>query len=302
VQRMDKSTAYAIAQTIGNTGNILVLDEFEKDKKILEILEVLKLSNKGQKKTSGSTGPKALGFNFFHIPFLGSIYAQGEDSAQKTRMVIFELNTHDNKGLKLPSKKELKQWGAQSIGVMLRNWELISEKANAYREHPDTFGIGGRVVDNFAYAKAVTVLSQCGRPASTDGGVLLEQAKEVIVDDGLNILDAILTHMTKIKSNDIPYNELNVAQALVTQPKALETYGLKIVGERASHVAFNPDIIQQQLLRDTRYAGLDIRKPLQRIEGAIASKNARMAGLGSQKCVWIPLEVVLPDDDEEESA
>jgi len=294
VKRMDKSTAFAIAQTIGNTGRIMILDEFEKDRKIPEILEILKMCNRGGHKTSGTTAGKARDFSLFHLPFLGSIYLPGEDAAQKSRFATFELNPHGSRGLKLPTAHKRAELGNQIIGVMLKNWEKIEklaaffiEKSNEFVGAPDA-----RMVENFAYSKAIIEVAKAEKTGemqfSSDFLTLPENGTIEVEEDETILIEAILTSLIPVQ-NGKTRSEMSIAQALTEEKFEVENYGIKFSSHKGKdYVAFSTKQLQRKLLKDTQFGILDIYDVLTRIPGVISGVNVRIAGVQSKKTVLVP--------------
>jgi hypothetical protein len=295
VKRLDKSTAYAIAQSVGNSGRILVLDEFEKDRKIPEILEILKMCNRGGHKTSGTTGSKARDFNLFHLPFLGSIYLPGEDAAQKSRFATFELSPHNGKGLTLTTSRERAKLGARIVGVVAKNWEKIEKLAAFFVEKANDFiGISDtRMVENFAYSKAIVEAAKMEKNGqmelSTDFLTLPTSGTIEVEEDETALIEAIFSSLITVTEGK-NRKEIMVAQALIEEKYEVENYGIKYcTHNKLNYVAFSPVPIQRRLLKDSSFAGLNIREVLTRVKGAITGvNNVRIAGLQSKKTVLIP--------------
>jgi len=168
VERLDKSTAHATAQTIGNSGRIAIFDEFEKHRHIPEILELAKLFNKGGQKTSGTGSENAYRYQLHHMPWFGSIYLPKrlmQDAAQESRIIKLELRKL-KEGTPLLEKFDSHEAPKISAGIaasLITCWEKIEAKAqeiNADRNKimQATPGIEIRTVENFMYASALVSL------------------------------------------------------------------------------------------------------------------------------------------------
>ena len=294
VERLDKSTAHATAQTIGNSGRIPVFDEFEKHKHIPEILELAKLFNKGGQKTSGTGSDKAHRFDLHHMPWFGSIYLPKkfmQDAAQESRLVKFELNKIPQGA---PAVDKFDDDGqvisAKITAAVITMWEVLEEKAqkiNADRhrllqEHP---GIKIRTVENFMYASA---LLEIVAPEGLEESFPMWAATQT-EDDGDKLLDTILASLIFVDGD-----KRSVREMLQTgqHEEQLERHGVKIVVHKAKrYLALRCENITRHLLKDTEYASLDIKGPLARTDGAIGSVQVKITGT-NQRCILIPMEKV----------
>ncbi len=292
VARLDKSTAHASAQSIGNTGKIVIYDEFEKHRHNESILNLWKSGNRGDggTKTSGTPGADALTYRINHMPVFASVYTPGSDAAVVSRIVRFELMPHLRTGIRLHTEAEknrLKKMGSFSAGLMCKMWNQIQHKAEAYRENPSSiFGeTEGRTADNYAYAQAVINLF-------SDWGMnqLPDAIHELVEDDGYIILQTILQSIIECKEIRGMYDHTEkrtVSQALCnTDIKAdLQSYGLKSIQHRGYKcICIHPEAVQRHLLKDTEYRNLSIREPLKRI--AYDIKDVKIAG-STQKTVLV---------------
>ena len=297
VERLDKSTAHATAQTIGNSGRIPVFDEFEKHKHIPDILELAKLFNRGGQKTSGTGSDKAHRFHLHHIPWFGSIYLPKkvmQDAAQESRIIKFELKKLTN------ASPPLERFGvgegaviaAKIVVTMILAWLEIEAKAQEINADRQVFiqeqqGIEVRTVENFMYASALlAVVAPEGLEDIFPRWATLQSE-----DDGDKLLDTILASLIYVEGNKVSVGEM--LQKAGRYVDELERYGLKMVMHKSKDfLALRCESVTRHLLKDTEYAVLDIRSPLARIEGAVGSAQVKMAGI-NQRCVLIPVERVL---------
>jgi hypothetical protein len=293
VERLDKSTAHATAQTIGNSGRIPIFDEFEKHKHIPDILELAKLFNRGGQKTSGTGADKAHRYNLHHMPFFGSIYLPKrvmQDSAQESRIIKFELNKipKGSPPLEKFSADEGKVLAARIVAAMIRSWDSIEMRTKAILADQERLfkayqGIEIRTLENFMYASALLDL------------VALEGLEETLPmwlsmqqeDDGDKLLDTILASHVFVEKEKKSVREMLYN---VHHEEVLERHGLKVaLHESKRYLALRCEDITRHLLKDTEYGSLDIKWPLSRIDGALNSRQVKMAGT-NQRCILIPLE------------
>ncbi len=309
--RLDKTTAYACAQTLSGTGSVAVLDEFEKYRHLHDVMEALKIASRGGYFTRGTIGDKAKRLRLNHMPFLGSIYMAGNDAAQFSRMIVFELLPHNGAGLNtLPSPAERERIGARSIGATYREWREIERIAKEYAQHPRVhFGetVDTRQVDNFAYARAV--LSIVKDQASDDFSfvTLPGQACEEIADDGMAILYTVLAARITVENTNahgsITRKEMALSSAIAKgRTDATQNYGVTVVerGEaKTKYFALNVPAVERELLRGSEYDRLKVLEPLSRIPGAIKTQNVKMNHV-PVKCVLIPVSAAQIDENDDD--
>lgn len=293
-----KTTAHAIAQTIGNTGKVPVLDEFEKNKRIDEILELLKGCNrgKGAKKKSGTTGDIAKSYTLPCTPIFASITMPSsiqKDSAQQTRTVIFEMKK-PNQTIRLLTETNAKKLCARMLVVLLKNWELIQEKASTIRNNAkeiiSTTLVEERTIDNFKYASGLLSL------ATGKEFTVPSWSVHKVEDDGDKILRTILSCKIKITNNDFEFVSSLLVEDSKYFTKLLEQNGIKRVHppklDSKPYLAINSDLVSKHLLRDDDYyRSIDVAAPLARIEEAIRSFDVKIGG-STLKCVLIPMHEV----------
>ncbi len=281
VERLDKSTAHATAQTIGNSGRIPVFDEFEKHRHIPEILELAKLFNKGGQKSSGTGSEKAHRFLLHHMPWFGSIYLPKrfmQDAAQESRTIKLELKKlkEETPLLEKFDSEEAPKLAAEIVAALISSWEKIEMKAQKINADRNSLiqelpGIEIRTIENFMYASSLLILA-CPELA---GPIIPHWAVTQSEDDGDKLLDTILASIVKIRGETYLISEL--LQLSKRSPseeysKELDRYGLRFTTHKSKHfLAIRCENITRHLLKDTDDASLDIKGPLLRIEGTMNS-------------------------------
>ena len=303
-QRIDKGTAHATAQTIGGTGTIAILDEFEKHKHIGSILELFKLCNKGGNYTSGTPGEKANSYKMHHMPWFGSIYLPkqlSQDSAQESRIIKFELKKlkDGTPMLEKIDSSEGPKLAAQIIASMIYNWDLIENGAKSInRKRNDIIkrlpGIEIRTVENFMYASSVLNL------VTGEEHDVPEWAAQKVEDDSEKIVSTIMSSLIKIDDERHSIFDCLVrarSDQLDIFRKPLENFGLKLTSTGGvRYLAIRCPSVVRFILQDTDYKNLDIQAPLSRIEGAISSHLVKFSGK-PDRCVLIPFDCILDGED-----
>jgi hypothetical protein len=275
--RMDKTTAHALAQEFGATTKIPVLDEFEKYRRLEEILEVAKLANRGGVYTRGTTGESSRRWRFHHMFWFGSIYVAGQDAAQRSRMVIFELRPHENTNPRFLSLTEKEELRHEIIAAMLKSWPEIEARARHYFENKAAYGIeDGRIIDNLAYACALLDI------ADEERGEIPEWAYESeTVEDEEELIAAILG---SIIENQTVYEHLRHIDNEI-----LEKYGLKYsIADQEEYLVIQPLAVRRHLLKDTEWKDADIASLLRRIGEEGRAKLQKQA----QRVIKISLKLI----------
>ena len=302
-QRLDKSTGFATAQTIGNTCKIPIFDEFEKNPKhIADILEMGKLCNAGGVKTSGRPNEKALEYEFHHLLWFGSIYKPAQmtqDGAQESRIVTLELKKlKDTAPILDEFEEEGHKIAAEIVAAMIFQWDEIQAKAksivqnrkNIMKKHP---GIEIRTVDNFMYASAVLNLATQNQDAYT----VPNWTSPTNEDDGEKILLTILHSRIKFNTNEhrMVSELVKLAEAGDTYPRGLlQQNGISIAKIKDKlYLAVRPQLVVKFLLKDDEYyRSLDISAPLGRVEGVEKNIGVRFGNQGTLKSIIIPMQHV----------
>jgi len=275
--RLDKTTAHAIMQKVGSTGKILILDEFElknsrsEQTRVEQILELLKTASRGGLYERGTTSDKAKSWALHHMVWLGSIYPQLEDAAQRSRTILFELRHPTRAQLRTLTHAEKEELAHKIIASMLKNWENIEKLAQEIIQRKGDYKEtvqDGRVVDNLAYASALleTINPDWkGLPATENRWI--EDEKELLI--------------TIINSSD---DEGNIVGQLLNEGSGTEK-GVKWVEHRGKRLlAIVPDLVERYLLKDTKWKGRtnEIESLLRRVSDSKNKETVKMAGMSKR--------------------
>jgi hypothetical protein len=299
VQRLDKSTAHATAQNIGNSSKVPIFDEFEKNKHIPDILEMLKLSNSGGVKTSGTPGEKSLEFDLHHMPWFGSIYLPqqiSQDSAQESRLIKLELKKLAE-GTPLLEKIEAEEgakMAAEIVSAMIYHWDEIESGAKYIAKNRKDImtrvkGVQIRTVDNFMYASSLLNIAIKTKYDVPDWVNVDDE------DDGEKIINFILSSLINVEGKTHSLGAcitLAIGDQTNEFKKTLENVGIKHTSkDGVKYIALRTPNIVRFLLKDTDYKNMDIQAPLSRIEGAISTHPVKFSGK-QERCVLVPLSFI----------
>lgn len=305
IKRMDKSTGHATAQAVGWSGRIPVFDEFEKNKHMADVLETLKLGNRGiGMKTSGTTGDKHKEYSLHHQPWFASIYLPktfSSDQAQLSRVVKFELKkAREGKSLQGLSDSQAQDLLCDIVASVISDWSQIEDKAREIEGKKDALikdcdgKISVRTVDNFMYSMALLSCVQ-GTEQKIPGWAIGE-----VKDDGENILESII--MAKIKYGiteflviDLIHKVLgelinieNITEA--TAKDLLRNHGLSVVKKSTGWcLAIRCKDVRESLFKfHSDYQNVDISAPLERFDGAEKGIKTEWGQSVKQRALHIP--------------
>lgn len=196
LKKLDKTTPYCIAQSVGNTTKALVLDEFEKNERNPEILETCKLMNKGGKITRGTPDEKEKSHEFHQMPWFASIYLPmtiNSDEAQRNRLIVLELLLDRKKySLETISPEEAKEIQIKMLDSLISLWDEIEGKAKEIKRKTPAIiearnnKISARSVENFQYASALLSM------ITAEEYTVPKWAEQDQINDGKYILNRII--------------------------------------------------------------------------------------------------------------
>lgn len=316
IKRVDKATAHSIAQAIGNTSKIVILDEFEKNKHISGVLELLKLMNRGGNKTSGTPGQSELSFTMHHIPWMASIYLPKTlaiDEAQRNRIINLNLQKEKfRKPLDLMSEPEAVRLVADIIASIILSWDLLEKESKRLESKTqkiiESFDgqIDARAVQNFMYLSALLNLV-----SNSQDYTVPTWAQREMKDDGSTLLEAIIYSNIRYEGDEYLVSDL--IDIAVDEPleipitkkgalQALRLYGLSVVNRGTWYLAIDPIQLRRKLFKfNEDFKDLDISGPLERLTGAVKRKTSWGSGSGSKPtCIQVPIEHIIHKDKEDD--
>lgn len=300
VKKFDKATPHSVAQTFGNTCKYMILDEFEKHKKIPQILELLKICGYGGVYTSGTPGEDALEFKIHHMPWLSSTQTHTFDAAQASRLVKFDLAKPSGRTPpELPTDDEMRKLGAEIIAALIKVWPALDGQYDFYHKNAKDFNCDNRMVRNVAYMAGVLNLVTDQDKTKIKLPAFLN---EVIKEDRETIIDHILdSHIDDPVAEKGYHNKITVYEAL-TMPLPIQNvigpkYGIKIYTDtkEKTWLVIYPELVQRNILKDmTEYkdGSINIVHSLVRIPGAEKKKMRLSQGRNGHNvtCVVIPID------------
>ena len=308
VVKMDKGTAHSTAQEIGNTSLIPVFDEFEKFRRMGEILELFKMttSKGGGVKKSGTPGKEPFRFTILQIPLFASIYTPPSiksDYAQDNRTIKFELIVQDKANRKAPitlTNQEKDGLVGDILSSVMMHWKEISKKTteidNEKREMitKSQWQISGRTVDNFKYSIAlIRLASEEHKTIGIPEWSYTQDEK----DDGDRVLSDLLhtrinhegrEHLTV----DLIYDAMNDKEN--DSLHILRLNGITTAKKKGEQtVAFCSNEIKRTMLKqDDYYKTLYIGDVLERIPGAKRNVPTFFGSNDTRRSTHVPFSVI----------
>lgn len=296
-----KPSEAGIRQNIGHTAKVLVIDEFEADWHRSHVLELFRTTTRGQEIVRGDAGQRGRKFGLKHIPWVGAIELGLVEPADQNRFIVLELTERDkSRGsqLTVPNDSELRSLGSKLLVVAMRSWKA----ALGFLEPLRKFSFGShdlRLVEIYSVPIAM-IGAIFGWSLDEMRGALagsLDRRSQTTEIDSTeqDLLSAIFDADVRLNSGR---NE-TVGRMVSDNPshehsEALERHGIVAglsegaSGEKVLHL--NPATVRAKLLKGTKFAQMDIRQILNRING---SRETRPAINGQRaRCVGVPMTTI----------
>lgn len=306
LKKLDKTTRYCIAQSVGNTTKGLVLDEFEKNERNAGILEECKSMNKGGKTTRGTTDEKPKEFTYYQMPWFASIYLPmtiNSDEAQRSRLIVLELlSDRKTYSLQTISSEDAEEIRTELIDSLISLWSEIEDKAKEIKGNTQKIieyrnkKISNRTVENFQYPSAI--LSMITGKEYT----VPKWAEQDQINDGRYIFTRILD--SKIQHKGENYSILSLINNCVEEKAAnrdlsrefslglLKQNGITISQSKTEGdlLGIDPIEVKQLIKRCDEFKDICIKSALLQIPGA---KETRLRfESNGKRCVGIPISEV----------
>lgn len=314
-----KPTEPGLRQSIGNTAKVVFIDEFDKcGKHRAAILEMMRLSSRGEKTFRGTPGQKAIVTSVKNMVWVAGIEAGLIEEADKNRFITLDLvkpPASESGNLVLPTVAEAGELGQKMLAVAIKSIDRARPLAVKLRD-THVPGIDARIVESYAVPAAMlavidgasddeareilrlmlTDLDQQEVEVDTDKAAVLRDIFGSYIQSGTVRLTAaqwlhvVLQHENKRGEAEIALAghgikvDAYTAEDLESIPPAFrsgceEGGQCLVVGHRK---------VQSGLLRGTHWDGKSIDKILTRIPGVIRSRR-RVGGL-KLHCVIVPME------------
>lgn len=298
-----KSSEAGVRQGIGNTGRIILLDEFERSKSRDAVLQTLRASSRGDQITKGTTGQKSVSFRLNHIAWVAAIESGLERQPDRNRFVELELlpaEASKQGRLVAPSGAEAVELGLRLLAASV----VVATQAKRLAVDLKSTSVDGapsRVVETYAVTAAILAVAMGLAPdeaadllrrllASHTGQEVEPEEKD---QDAL--LEAILRSCVRcdggrtftvsqlLESHQAGGPTGEGAAEYLTHRRSLEASG---VAFRDDRLVLHIGTVQKTLLQRTDWEQGRIDQVLLRLEGA-KRDNLKLAGKSS-RCVTVP--------------
>lgn len=303
------SSAAGIRQAVKNTAKVILCDEFESSKHRADILEMLRMSGRGDKMLRGTSDQRGLDFGLQHIAWVAAIELGLKRAPDRNRFIMLDLKKpgEHKKQLALPNDVELKDLGQRLLAVAIKYVHEARTLAIDLKHHCSE-GVDARIVESYTVPAAMLAAIQ---------GMKQDQAHDLLhellagVDRGhhkdeSNLIDDIFEAIPIHSKSKLAVGQLLqivlsgscIGDTCVNKAVAeLESVGIKIgtykndgsaIGRTGNKcLILNHAVISRYLLRDTIWANQDIRTFLLLLPGATDGRrrvcgNSRVVLLGEE--------------------
>jgi hypothetical protein len=290
----EKASEAGLRQHVRNRACAIMIDEFESDGHRQKILELFRTSSTGGQIVRGTADQKGIKFGLKHIPWVAAIESGLHATADRNRFIVLDLNTlaKNVRGkLRLPSNEALTELGVQLCAIGLRFYARAVEIFRFLKEQPIE-GVHGRVIESYAVPAAIWAaveeLDDAG--ATSLLKAFVEKRDHEFPTDEIQLAADILGatvdagHGKRYSAAHILTDEFTYVEA----SRRLEQCGVGFPGKQAGEkgvrvmdskvVLLKPDLIKRYLLKDTRWAELNIDQLLMRLDPKAERGKHRLDG------------------------
>lgn len=274
----------------------VLLDEFERWPQRDKIIELLRVSTRGGRVARGTVDHRPVYFGMRHIVWVASIEVGLRRAADLNRFIIIELNTPEQ--IEVPDENELADLGIELAAAGLSvGMEVASLAQQLGKERVE--GADRRLVECIALPAAVRQLI-CSKDAAdtlrfiTDVAVARSDLMDATSDEDQLIEDIMASKVRVSDGGGCPERAVAYLLGDPIHTAPLIANGIRRLPD--GRVFLVPDAVCRHLLKDTRWARLNIRDILKRIPGAKCVRQ-RM-GEASPYGVSIPGQLVIAKDEE----
>jgi len=284
--KQSRSTAAGIRQDIANTAKIILVDEFENYRERREILEMFRLSSRGDQTTRGTSDQRGHKYQLRHMAWVAAIESGLERQPDLNRFIQIELLPAEQgkQGqLWLPEPSTLTFCGLQLLAIAIAH-AIPAKRLAARLKSIRVEGIDARTIENYSVPTAMLASAM---QFDFDRSVELLHSMLTSVDhaeqgqtDHEELLNAILGSQIYCGTKD---GNLTVSQILVSPglfreyKERLEACGIKKESE-SGELFISHKQVASKLLRGTQWEGQRIDQILARTPGAQKDVRKHIAG------------------------
>lgn len=295
-----KSSEAGIRQGIGNTGRVLLLDEFEKSKDRDTILQTLRASSRGDTVLKGTASHKGVQFRLQHVVWLAAIESGMSRQPDVNRFVHLQLlrAAPGSEGkLLAPSSYEAADLGLRLLAVAIVVGVAARRRAIDLKSHKVP-GADPRAVETYAVPAAA--LGEAVGLSHEGSAALLESLMGGLDGDPLEsdqelLLSAILDsrvqcdHGVRRSVRDLVESFEAGGAEWMSHQSAFRQHGLWLQDEPGGGpvLLVKKDVVLRELLRDTEWSRSRIDQVLLRLPGA-ERRAVKVSGSAS-RWVAVPL-------------
>jgi len=285
-------TEPALRQDIGIDAALSLLDEIEKSESRDKIMNMARSASRGGWVPIGSQTQRPSYFYIAHMLMFVSIEPGLIRAADRSRYIQIDTLKDDTRAPKIPNTAEAEELRVEILAYVLRTVFRARELIKDLGKIP---GFEDRTVEAFAVPLSMLAASdenpfdslKWGVSAVLDDWKMRQQRS--ILDDERQVFHAILNSKIRVIAEEEDPNSLSggtrpvyverTAGQLIEDDaerfsKDLQANGLKAV---KGGVFIVPAMVEESLLKSTRWKGLNVRGLLKRLPGA-EEKQLRLSG------------------------
>ena len=228
-----------VLQPLGVHSRPILLDEFDSVADQAKLLQVFRLSSRGQEVLKGTADQKGKSYSLRHIPWISGIFTGSDRQADRNRMITLSLKSSSSYTIDRPSTREAIDLGYGILGSVLAVIGEAESMVHQLQEHnikrksPTRFHESYNVP--FAAMAAVNGLGLQESAALLDGyfsDYLMDDVdNKAVLSDQASALQSIMLAVHEFKAGCAPEPHDTVLNIL-TQPKYehqrhhLESFGI----------------------------------------------------------------------------
>ena len=294
------STDAGLRQAIGNSCRPTLLDEWDSSKHRGQLLLMMRTASRGDARLVGTSYQKAQRSELKQMFWAAGITSGLTDQADQNRFIQIQLlppKRGDEGKLQLRKPADLLSLGHELLAIGIRYGAEIAERARQIRESAPRDGTDSRILESYSVPAGVFAACLGLKASEAQEGLsslLTSSGDQEVQSDQDALMDAILSQVVDAGGS---LRKQSIAQLIrlahVDQSedaeKALVREGIAIdYDDDGEHlIAFGYRIIQDQLMKSTRWADKTINELLLRISTARLVKKKRFAG---RRLTWVAIE------------
>jgi hypothetical protein len=296
----DRSSEAGLRQAIAHHAKPVILDEFDKYDGRQRVLQLFRTSSRGGMVLRGTQNQTGVQFGLRHLPWIMAIESGDTWGQDRNRFIRCELRAPENRGaLIMPAHTDLRKLGEAIAAAALWAAQAAIRLADEIKT-TSVDGVPGRLVESYSVPAAMRSILMYGRDATATQAIdtlctmlwqrvnqlePMEPEQQMLLNDilGTNIRATVCNGGSGTQLAERTIGQLleeimrAYPSALNADPEVhniLQAKGIKIVQRSDGPWLFvSHDMVQRQLLADTRWSGTRTDQLLLRLPGAVRGQE-----------------------------